>query len=336
MNQVADPSIQVLPAGYSEHDLATILTAGGNFKVLRRFEPVSIYNADDGAQKKIAMIIDTETTGKDYLEDKITEIGYVLAEYNPDNGVVYRVIDAHCSNQDPGFPLSELIVKLTGITDEFLAGKSFDREKIMADLARTHIVIAQNSNFDRRFLEAEFPEFKNKPWACAMAQGPWIDMGISSRGQEFIAMKVCGMFYEAHRAEVDARVLLHILTQGAPEANGPILGYVLDHARQDAYRLWAENRTFDEAGNEKLKKRGYRWSAKDAQAPMIKGVWYHPEVVDLDAELEWLSTNIYNGRVQKLTLDRVSAIDRFSDRFSGREKVDCNPPAASPAPKPKP
>ncbi|MBA4215575.1 MAG: 3'-5' exonuclease, partial [Polaromonas sp.] len=50
-------------------------------------------------------VIDSETTGLDAEQDKVIELGYVIASFDPLTGQVYRVESRHSSFEDPGFPL---------------------------------------------------------------------------------------------------------------------------------------------------------------------------------------------------------------------------------------
>jgi DNA polymerase III subunit epsilon len=65
------------------------LEATGDYIVIRRFNAPDHYASLDGVdpqQLRIAMIIDTETTGLNKETDKIIDLGFVLAEFNAKTG----------------------------------------------------------------------------------------------------------------------------------------------------------------------------------------------------------------------------------------------------------
>ena len=92
---------------------------------------------------------DLETTGLSSREDTIIEIGAVVMK----NG---REIDRFQTFVDPGKPLRQEIVDLTGITDQMLAGAPTIEEalpeflKFVAD----RVLVAHNADFDTGFVRA--------------------------------------------------------------------------------------------------------------------------------------------------------------------------------------
>ena len=76
----------------SEKDLIKQLEETGNYRVIKKLEPQDFYNEDDGSDKKIAIFLDVETTGKVPEEDEIIELGMVAFEYNPNSGKIYRIL----------------------------------------------------------------------------------------------------------------------------------------------------------------------------------------------------------------------------------------------------
>jgi DNA polymerase-3 subunit epsilon len=295
--------------------LAKKLEESPDHKVLRRFFPVDEYAPPDESVKRLALVFDTETTGLDYQTDEIFEIGFVLAEYNPKTGVVYRVIERYSGFDDPGFPLPDVIVALTGVKTEEIVGKSFDHDRIRAAIAKTDIVIAQNAAFDRKFIEKRYPEFIEKNWACNVVDGPYEAMGMAIKKQEYLAIKVAGIFYDAHRALTDSEVLLDIMTKQGPDGR-PILAHILEKAREPNFTVWAIKSDFET--KDALKAAGYRWS--DGTVPGRPKAWYK-ETDDVDAELDFLATKIYS-RNQMIEVDMVTPLDRYSTRHTERTQME--------------
>jgi hypothetical protein len=84
-------------------NLARQLEATGDFKVLRRFESAQIYAPLEGVdpqQLRVAMVVDTETTGLSRDDDKIIDLGYVLAEFHPRTGLVHRILERYSGFED--------------------------------------------------------------------------------------------------------------------------------------------------------------------------------------------------------------------------------------------
>ena len=69
------------------------LETTGNYRIIKRFEPVSCYNQDDmsTAQKKIGIFLDTETTGMNAETDKVIELAMVPFEFDS-AGNIYNLL----------------------------------------------------------------------------------------------------------------------------------------------------------------------------------------------------------------------------------------------------
>lgn len=314
----------------NKQNLVDELELTGDFKVLRRFIPPYSYLPPDGSEEslKTAMVIDTETTGLDKGSDKIIEIGYVLARFLPETGQIYDITGRYNGIQDPGFPLPEKITRITGITDADVKGQSFDRGRILGDIAKANIIVAHNSTFDRGFIEREFSAAADKWWACSVKEAPWEEMLTGSSKLEYLSYKVAGVFYDAHRALADAEVLLHLLTHKAHDGD-PILKHILTQSRQNTYCVWAEGAPFDK--KELLKvDRGYRWSDGADPASPIKA-WFKDGIKgkeNLAEEMEYLAAHIYSTPVS-ITVDEITGRERFTNRYQLRNKVAIVPVKAA-------
>lgn len=89
--------------------------------------------------------IDVETTGISPEKERIIEIG----AFRPETGEVFRTLI------QPGRPLPEKIIELTGITDEMLVGAPEEIEAIQALLDFMEddtILLGHNISFDHSFL----------------------------------------------------------------------------------------------------------------------------------------------------------------------------------------
>lgn len=294
-------------------ELAKILSQSNKYQVLTKFEKVVNYNTlkNEGDEVKIGLFLDIETTGLNYNTDKIIELALVPFEFTSD-GSIFNVLDSYTSLQDPGVSISNNAMALTGITNEMVAGQAIDIDKVKELTSSAALIIAHNAAFDRKFFDKQFacPDCHRKIWACTQTQIPWDIEGIKSSKLEYIAYKY-GFFYDAHRAEMDCLVGIHILAQDLPINKERALKVLLNNARKSAYRIWATESPYD--SKEILKARGYRWN--DGVNKRYKS-WYKDVNLeeDKEAELDFLCQEIYKSE-RDIIVDEISIFDRFSDRI---------------------
>jgi DNA polymerase-3 subunit epsilon len=250
----------------------------------------------------------SETTGTNPDCDKIIELGICLFEYGRQTGQIYKVLDSWEWLEDPGFPISPEITKITGITDEMVAGRRIDDRAVNDLLDRVVLVIAHNADFDRRFLERRLPVFATKHWACSRSDIDWKAEGIRSSALEFVAYSL-GFFHDGHRAASDCRATLHALAQPLPGTGRLAFQALLEKARLPTWRLWAREAAIEK--KDVLKARGYAWSPGEFGRPRC---WYR-DVSDADkgAEASWLRANVM-GPDQAVWGSRITARGRYSDR----------------------
>jgi hypothetical protein len=152
--------------------------------------------------------------------------------------VLYDVLPGYASFEDPGQPLHEEVVRLTGITDDQLRGQKLDEQAVTTLATPANLIIAHNAAFDRCFLERRFPLFVDKPWACSMGQVPWAEEGLGSAKLDYLLNRF-GFFFDDHRAMADCRAVLHLLSLNLPRSGRAIMPLLLANARQRAFRIWA-------------------------------------------------------------------------------------------------
>ncbi|MBI1208192.1 MAG: 3'-5' exonuclease [Azospirillum sp.] len=286
--------------------LALRLERDPDYRILRRVKPRNVFATPIG-ETKIGVLLDTETTGLDWREDKVLELAMIAFEFD-DRGQVCRVRKRFQALNDPGRPIPANVVELTGITDEMVRGETIDLEAVAQTLGPAVVVIAHNAAFDRPFSERLHPMFATKAWACSLAEVPWIEAGIGSAKLEYLAM-CYGLFHDGHRGLADCEVLLEILARPLPGSSEPTLKRLLDTARRPTWRVWAVESPFEM--KDRLKARGYRWSDGTDGKPKA---WYRDIADDrLDEEKQYLATVIYS-RPHVPRCVRVTSFDRFSER----------------------
>src|SRR3546814_11820063 len=91
----------------------------------------------------IGAIVDIETTGLE-PDAKIIELGIVTFSFCSD-GRIISVRQVTNWLEDPGFPLSDEIVRLTGITNDAVRGQAIDDDMAEAMLNAVVLIIAHNA-----------------------------------------------------------------------------------------------------------------------------------------------------------------------------------------------
>ena len=284
--------------------LAAILSADPDYKVLRRLKPRKELAPAPNRPLAKGIVIDTETTGLDPDTCKIIEIGLVVFEYDSVTGQPIHVIGSYGGLEDPGHPLSEETIEITGITDAMVAGQRIDDDRVIALIANASIVIAHNANFDRPFLENRLPVFASLPWGCSLSDIDWGLEKLGSRKLDYIAFQM-GFFFGAHRAEEDCQALLEILARPLPVSGQAGLKPLLDRLPNISYTVFALKSPF--ATKDALKARQYRWDAE--------GKVWHRTLAGLDAfneEIAWLKATVYGGHSARIDVEEREACSRFS------------------------
>lgn len=288
-------------------EMARTLEQHADYRILRRLRFRDEFGSADNQPTKIGVLLDVETTGLDTTSDEIIELGMVKFTYLP-TGEIVRVTGTFSSLNEPAKPIPEEVTKLNGITDEMVAGHRIDDVAVETFASDASIIIAHNANFDRRFTERYWSAFVEKPWACSVNEIEWRKHGFEGSRLGYLLAGV-GMFHEAHRAVDDCRALLEVLAYQVPAAGQTALALLLENARRNTVRIWAERSPFDL--KDELKKRGYRWSSGDDGRPKA---WY----VDVDEarrddEISYLRNHIYRREVDLFT-QAMTAVERFSVR----------------------
>lgn len=224
------------------------------------------------------LIVDLETTGLNAKTDKIIEIGIVLFALSGDGKPAIQTM--YSALEDPGVPLSDEIIKLTGITDEMLVGQAICWDTVKAMFNKASIAIAHNAPFDRSFLKAHpVGASLDCHWACSAQHIDWASQGYKSRSLTYLAADHGFVNPFAHRALFDCATTFRLVADHLPE--------LIEKSYQKVFLIQAFEAAFDV--KDVLKRRGYRWNAGDR-------VWQrHVLEGELAAERQFLATDIYGG-----------------------------------------
>lgn len=284
------------------------LEKSGDYRVLRRLVPRDVFMpVPKGEQTKVGIILDVETTGLDPKKCEVIELGMVKFAYLAD-GRITHVIDSFGSLNEPTDPIPPEITDLTGITNEMVAGQRIDACAVAAFVADANIIIAHNASFDRQFTERYWPEFEHLPWGCSANEIDWRACGFAGSRLAYLLMGA-GLFHTAHRAVDDCRALLEILAMPLGKTGQPALATLLDRARRNTVRIWAQGAPYDL--KDELKKRRYRWNDGSDGRPKAWNIEIDDKL--LAAEMKYLCEEIY-GRNVDLLAQPITALTRFSGR----------------------
>jgi len=289
--------------------LAAELAQHPDYRVLRRLVPRDRFVADDaGRRLKHALVVDVETTGTEFANDVIIELGLVRFTYDAETGEPVEVIAAESLLEDPGRPIPPEIVELTRITDEMVRGQRIPDERVHALLDGVVLVLAHNAGFDRPFVERRLPAFRDVHWACTQRDIDWRALGVGSHSLEFLTYRHLRAFFDGHRAVDDCRATLELLA--TPTAEGVLpMKVLLDNTRVKRARVCAVHSPFET--KDVLRARGYRWSGNDGTPPKT---WCRElPTHEVDAELAWLEAQVYtNGRGVKPIVEPVDLKRRWA------------------------
>lgn len=195
------------------------------------------------------VILDLETTGIDPQNDRIIEIALLEFGVEADKDPV--ISRSFSAVEDPGIPVSDEILKITGVTREILAGQKIDWDYVRAFLAKTSIVIAHNAEFDRAFLDKS-GELKdlNLHWGCSRKHIDWKKHNFRTTALNYLAADHGFVNPFAHRALFDCATTFRIVSPYLPE--------LIARSYEREFKIRAVYAPFE--SKDVLKQRGYYWN----------------------------------------------------------------------------
>lgn len=289
----------------SDAEMVAHLSGTGRYRILQKLTPRTVAKTIRPEFPLKGVIVDTETTGLSYRKDEIIEIGVIAFTYD-EAGVIGDITGIYGGLQQPSVSIPPDITKLTGITDEMVAGEAIDLEAVRFLVEPADLVIAHNAGFDRPFCEAFSPMFSDKAWACSNVEIDWSGRGFEGTKLGYLIGQA-GFFHDGHRAVDDCFALLEVLDRRpGPDASSPF--FELYRASQKSrVRIYAEHSPFDMKDH--LKARGYRWS--DGSEGRPKSWWIEVDEPALQEELRYLRSEIYRYAEADPPRKHLTAFDRF-------------------------
>lgn len=249
-------------------------------RILRRVRPISELVNDGppiGPTRRIA-IVDTETTSVDVQTAEVIEIAAAVVLVD-DAGEIRAVEETRRGLRDPGIPIPVEVQRLTGISDDDVAGRGLNVPRWEALLGGSDLIVAHNSAYDAPIVERLLPGIKGHAWACSMREIEWSAHGFDGAKLGHLLMQI-GYFTTGHRADADVISLAHLLTH-RPDGVRSLMAGLVTLAAQPSLRIEATGAPFDK--RHLLKARGYRWDAREK-------VWWR-EIAESahEAEALWLA-----------------------------------------------
>ena len=225
-----------------------------------------------------------------------------------DLGELGDVTGVYGGLQQPTIAIPADITRLTGITNDMVAGQVIDAALLNALIEAADLIIAHNAGFDRPFCEAFSPTFAHKAWACSVSEVDWSARGFEGSKLGYLVGQ-SGYFHDGHRALDDCFALLDVLGRGRPGTNTTPFSELYQASQRSRVRIYAENSPFDMKDH--LKARGYRWS--DGSDGRPKSWWIELPEAQLDEELYFLRTEIYRWEADP-PVQHLTAFDRYRSR----------------------
>jgi len=284
-------------------EYAVTLEKSDDYRVLRRLG--DLVPAVTQGELLNGLYLDVESTGLNVDKDEVIELGMIPFGFSRD-GLIGRIDAPFHAYHQPTNPIPEKISKINGISNEMVAGARIPVADVEAMVKASHLIVAHNAEYDRKMVERITGTFEKVCWGCSMIQVPWGDFDITGRKLEYVLAGL-GRFYKAHNAVNDCQAGVFALQATLPSGK-TALAHVLEAGRVPGYHVWALNAPYD--AKDALKARGYFWNpGEDGRAKA-----WHKEVLDDDAEQEWLARNVYKNLVDGGRHDRITAFERFSKR----------------------
>ncbi|MBC7533332.1 MAG: hypothetical protein H7318_17305 [Oligoflexus sp.] len=242
------------------------------------------------------VVLDLETSGMEVGKDQIIEVG--ILEFCVGEDGKPQITNMYSAVEDPGFPLSPEIQKLTGLKDETVKGQRVNWAYVREILERASLVVAHNASFDRSFIElrAELQGL-DLHWACSMKHIDWEGKGFRTRALNYLAADHGFVNPFAHRALFDCATTFRIVE--------PYFGELLSRSYLQEMRILATGAAFE--AKDKLRAARYRWDPQQR-------VWFKDILEDgLEGERLFLKTEIYTNGRDTHRVENLSAVVRSGD-----------------------
>ena len=228
----------------------------GRYRILRKLQPRAVLEMPRAEFPLGGVIVNTETTGLNAREDEIIEIGIVAFSFD-EAGVIGDVTGVYGALQQPSVAMPGEITRLTGITDDMVAGQLIDIARVQTLVDTADLVIAHNAGFDRPCCEAFSPVFGPKAWACSVSEVDWSARGFEGTKLGYLIGQA-GYFHDGHRAVDDCFALLEVLALGGSEQNNTTFAELFGASQRSRVRIFADYSPFEMKEPSQDRQKGFR------------------------------------------------------------------------------
>jgi DNA polymerase-3 subunit epsilon len=176
---------------------------------------------------RVYAVVDIETTGGRFGEDRVTEVAVVLTDGE-------RITDEWSTLVRPEVPIPGFITELTGIDEAMVADAPTFAEVAgqIAERTADRVFVAHNASFDYGFLRREFERcgmvFQRKR-LCTVRVARKIFPGLPSYGLGRLAERLGIPLSDRHRAFGDARATALLLAMLVDNDRRGVIAKTLQH-----------------------------------------------------------------------------------------------------------
>lgn len=223
--------------------LQTFISDGTPAEISERYASLSdaVKRADYGLFDENVVVIDTETTGFSFNHDELIQVAAARMK----QGVITEWFVTYV---DPGKPIPEEIVHLTGISDEEVAGAPQPDEVLakLSEFVGDAVVVAHNVEFDRTFTTRH-------PGGYPLLERTWVDSLDLARialprlksHRLLDLVRAFDAPISTHRADADVEatcVIFRILLAAVDAMPAPLVAEI---ARMATPEQWSTQVVFD-------------------------------------------------------------------------------------------
>ena len=149
-------------------------------------------------------------------------------------------------------------------------------------------------------MKKRFPTLNRIPWLCSANDIDWETRFINNRNLDYIAFRH-GFWFEHHRAEIDARAVIHLLTMQFDEDETNFQRLLSRTFSSESFNLICVKSPFEV--KDQLKSLGLRWNAD-------RKVWFKPNINS--AEISLLKSKLNDISAEITTeIEGIDLIRRY-------------------------
>ncbi|MBW6491137.1 MAG: GIY-YIG nuclease family protein [Lentimicrobium sp.] len=154
-------------------------------------------------------IIDVETTGGSFANERLTEIAVYLHDGN-------CIVDEFSTLLNPEQPIPYMITRITGINDEMVANapRFYEVAKKIVEMTEGATFVGHNASFDYNFIKQEFKRLGynyRRPTLCTVKMSRRILPGMQSYSLGRLCQDLGINLENRHRAAGDALATTRLL-----------------------------------------------------------------------------------------------------------------------------